>query len=79
MIEVAVSVSIAALSGLGVLMSRLHGRIHDLDNRIDGVELRVAEKYVPRSELTTALARFEDHMVRIENKLDNLATSFNTR
>ena len=79
MIEVAVSVSIAALSGLGVLMSRLHGRIHDLDNRIDGVELRVAEKYVPRSELTTALARFEDHRVRIENKLDNLAPALNTR
>ena len=79
MIEVAVSVSIAALSGLGVLMSRLHGRIHELDTRIDGVELRVAEKYVPRTELTSALTRFEDHMVRIEGKLDNLVQTFNQR
>ena len=51
---------------------RLHSRIHELDRRIDGIELKVAESYVTKSELSAILSRFEDHMVRIENKLDNL-------
>ena len=33
---------------------------------------RVAESYVPKTELSTALDRVEGHMVRIENKLDAL-------
>jgi hypothetical protein len=37
------------------------------------MELRVAEKYVPRNELSNALQKMEDHMIRIENKLDQIA------
>ena len=43
-----------------------------IDKRIDGIELRFAEKYVPRQELTNALQKMEDHMIRIENKLDQI-------
>jgi len=35
-------------------------------------ELRIAENYVPKSELSSALERVEAHMIRIENKLDAL-------
>ena len=63
---------IAALSGLGVLHGRLHYRIHELDRRIDSIEVKVAEKYVTKSDMSAMLDRVEDHMVRIENKLDNL-------
>ena len=70
--EAVVTVVIAALSGLGVLHGRLQSRIHELDRRVDGVEVKVAEKYVTKSDLTAMLDRVEDHMVRIENKLDNL-------
>ena len=54
----------------------LHGksnsRMDAIDKRIDGIELRIAEKYVPRQELAVALQKMEDHMIRIENKLDQI-------
>jgi uncharacterized coiled-coil protein SlyX len=43
-----------------------------IDKRIDEIELRLAEKYVPRQELANALQKMEDHMIRIENKLDQI-------
>ena len=70
--EAVVTVVIAALSGLGVLHGRLQSRIHELDRRVDGIEVKVAEKYVTKTDLSAMLDRVEDHMVRIENKLDNL-------
>ena len=65
MIEAAVTLAIAAATGLGVMSSRLNTRLNQ-------IELRVAEKYIPREEVSLMLTRFEDHMVRIEEKLDNL-------
>jgi uncharacterized coiled-coil protein SlyX len=65
MIEAAVTLAIAAVTGLGVISSRLNDRLNQ-------IELRVAEKYIPREEVSLMLTRFEDHMVRIEEKLDNL-------
>ena len=65
MIEAAVTLAIAAATGLGVISSKLN-------ERINSIELRVAEKYIPREEVSLMLTRFEDHMVRIEEKLDNL-------
>lgn len=70
--EAVVTVVIAALSGLGVLHGRLQSRIHELDRRVDGIEVKVAEKYVTKTDLSAMLDRVEDHMVRIEHKLDNL-------
>ena len=72
MIEAAIPVAIAIVSGVGVLFTRVNQRVHELDKRIDVFELRVAESYVPKSELSSALDRVEGHMVRIENKLDAL-------
>lgn len=74
MLEAGVSIGIALFTGLAVLTNRLSSRILDMDNRIDKVELRVAEKYVTRDELVKALDKMEGHMVRIENKLDKIAT-----
>ena len=65
MLEAAVTLAIAAATGLGVITSRLN-------QRINSIELRVAEKYIPREEVSLILTRFEDHMIRIESKLDNL-------
>jgi len=73
MIEIAVSISIAAITGMAALTSRLHGRILELDKRIDQVELRVAEEYVSKSDLEGMIDRVEGHLVRLENKLDKLA------
>jgi uncharacterized coiled-coil protein SlyX len=58
---------------MAALNSRTTNKVAELDRRIDQMELRVAEKYVPRNELSNALQKMEDHMIRIENKLDQIA------
>ena len=70
--EAVVTVVIAALSGLGFMHTRLHTRIDSLERRIDGIELKVAEDYVTKADLTAMVDRVEGHMVRIENKLDKI-------
>jgi bacterioferritin (cytochrome b1) len=77
--EAIVSVVIAAVAGGAALNNRLHNRInnvHDrisgLDRRIDAIELSVAQDYVSKADLAVMVQRMEDHMVRIENKLDQI-------
>jgi len=72
MIEVIAPVAIAILSGLGVVTQRLHNRITYLDDRIDKIELRIASDYVTKTDLNDMVERVEQHMVRIENKLDKI-------
>lgn len=72
MIEAGISVAVAVVSGVGILFTRVNSRVSDLDKRIDTFELRIAENYVPKTELSSALERVESHMIRIENKLDAL-------
>ncbi len=76
MIETAIAGAISLVIGVsgGVLAinSRSTSRMDQIDKRIDAIELRFAEKYVPRQELANALQKMEDHMIRIENKLDQI-------
>ena len=72
MLEAIVPVTIAALSGLGVMFSRTSTRFHEHDKRMDGIELKVAERYITRAEVSETMKRFEQHFVRIEQKIDNL-------
>ena len=64
------AVAIAVSTGLCVAGTQLHRRISILDNKLDDVSLKIAEKYVTRNELSETFKRFEDHLVRIENKMD---------
>ena len=73
MFESVIPIALAGATGFSVLISRLHSRVTDLDKRIDSFELRVAESYLSKAEFSAALERVEQHMVRIETKLDNLA------
>ena len=73
MLEVIVPIVLAGTTGFSVLISKIHSRVSELDKRIDSFELRVAESYLSKSEFSAALERVEAHMIRIENKLDNLA------
>ena len=73
MLEVFVPAVIAAISGGAVLFTRVHNRIHDLDRRVDGIELRMVESFVTKGDFNAALSRMEEHMIRIENKLDKIA------
>ena len=72
MIEAAVAAAIAAVTGLGVAWGRVNTRITDMDNRLDRMEVRIAEWYVQRQELFAVLEKVEDHMIRIENKIDKI-------
>lgn len=67
------SVVLGVAGGMTAANGRTHSKLNEMDRRIDQVELRVAEKYVPRTELAVALQKMEDHMIRIENKLDQMA------
>ena len=79
MLEAAVSLTRATVAAGAVLNNRLHQRINNVhdrisafDRRIDNVELSVAQEYVSKTDLQTMIDRMEDHMVRIENKLDQI-------
>tara|TARA_X000000368_G_C22691850_1_gene562901 strand:- start:315 stop:566 length:252 start_codon:yes stop_codon:yes gene_type:complete len=78
--ESIVAAVIAIIAGGAALNNRIHNRIgnvHDrisgLDRRIDNLELTVAQEYVSKTDLAALVSRMEDHMVRIENKLDQIA------
>lgn len=72
MIEAAVSACIAVIAAGAAVTNRLHGRINDIDRRLDTFELRVATQYVPKDEFSAAVRKIEDHMIRIENKIDQI-------
>lgn len=79
MSEALVTSVVAFLTAGAALNNRLHNRINSvherisaLDRRLDGIELTVASDYVKKAELAELLSRMEDHMVRIENKLDQI-------
>ncbi len=72
MIETAVTLGIAMAAGFAAMTTRLYGRIHEVDKRLDQVELRVAERYVSKKDLSEMIDRMENHMIRIEEKLDRI-------
>ena len=79
MTEALVTSVVAVVTAGAALNNRLHNRINSvherisaLDRRLDGIELTVAPDYVKKTELTELLSRMEDHMIRIENKLDQI-------
>ena len=75
MIEALIPVGVALATGFSVLIRGLHTRVHELDQRVDAFELRVAESYVSKASFNSALERVEAHMIRIETKIDKLTIS----
>ena len=72
MIEPFVPLFVAVGTGFAVLTSRIYNKIGHLDSRVDGIELRIVQDYVSKSDLQVSLDRMETHMTRIEDKLDNM-------
>ena len=79
MIEAGVAAGLAVITGLAALTNRLHRRIDEsvtrieaVDRRIDRAELDMARNYVYKSDFEHAFQKMEDHMIRIETKLDQL-------
>ena len=79
MFEAGVAVALAVVTGFATLTNRLHRRIDDVhsrvnevDRRVDAAELTMARHYVYKEDFEKAFAKMEDHMVRIETKLDQM-------
>ena len=72
MFETLIPIGVAAATGFSVLIRGLYTRVHELDQRVDTFELRVAENYVTKDSFSAALERVEQRMIRIETKIDNL-------
>tara|TARA_A200000159_G_C7310745_1_gene334496 strand:- start:1297 stop:1533 length:237 start_codon:yes stop_codon:yes gene_type:complete len=75
MIESIISATIAVVTGGFVLTSKLSSKLDHLDKRIDEVELTMARNYVTKNDFEKTLERVEGHMIRIEEKLDELVIS----
>jgi hypothetical protein len=79
MIEPFVPIFVAVGTGFAVLTSRIYNKISQLDNRVDRIELRIVQDYVSKTDLQIAIERMENQMVRIEDKLDNIAKNSATK
>jgi hypothetical protein len=75
MIEPFVPIVVAAATGFAVLTSRIYSRIAILDNKLDKIELRVVQDYVTKGDFNNALSRMEGHLIRMEDKLDAIASN----
>ena len=72
MVEAFVTAAVALVGGGYVIIQGLHRRVTHVDTRLDRVELSLARDYVPRSEFVASQAKLEEHMIRIEEKLDRM-------
>lgn len=75
MLEIVVPAVIGLVTGGGVLFTRVHNRIFDLDRRLDAIELRVVESYVSKADFNRMLEKMEAHLVRIEDKMDQMVNT----
>ena len=71
--EAGIAIGVATVTGVSALTNRIYARVSELDKRVDKIELRIAEQYVSKKDLSDILDRMETHMIRIENKLDKIA------
>lgn len=61
MLEATIVGAIGIITGLGALLNRVHGRITNVDRRLDAMELRIVDKYVTKT-----------HLSEIDRRVDNL-------
>lgn len=72
MVEATVAGIIAAIAGGYTVLQATHRRISNVDTRLDRIELSMAKDYVPRAEFVASQTKLEQHMIRIEEKLDRM-------
>lgn len=75
MIEPFVPLLVAVGTGFAVLTSRIYNKIGHLDRRVDGIELTIVQGYVTKDDFNNALVRMEQHLIRMEDKIDAIANN----
>jgi uncharacterized coiled-coil protein SlyX len=61
----------ALLASFGYFFKENADKVSRLDARIHGFEMRIAQEYVRKDELTNHLTRIENMLGKIFDKLDN--------
>ena len=79
MVEAAVTAGLAVVAGGYSIVQALHRRVTTVDTRLDRIELAMAKDYVSRAEYISDQNKLEEHMIRIENKLDAFIQEFSKR
>ena len=79
MVEAVVTAGLAVIAGGYSVVTALHRRVTTVDTRLDRIELSMAKDYITRSEYAADLNKLEDHMIRIEKKLDVFIQQFSKR
>jgi len=79
LIEAGISALIAVLAGAAAVTNRVHGKINDVDRRVDGVELLIVRDYISKEEYVATMSELKEQMIRIENKLDTFIQTYPRR
>ena len=70
MIEPFIPALVAVATGVAVLFNKVNARVTQLDHRVDKLELKLVESFTTKQDFNAAMIRMEEHLVRIENKMD---------
>ena len=73
MLEAIIPLAVASVTGVAAMAAKFNHSLNVLDRRIDEVELRVAEQYVTKADMTLMFNKMEDWMIRIEDKIDRIS------
>lgn len=65
-------ISVALSGGATELYRKTHQRIAVVEKRIDALELQVNKEFISKIDFNVAVEKIEQHMIRIENKLDRI-------
>ena len=72
MLEPFIPAVVALVTGVAVLFNKVNHRVTQLDHRVDKLELKLVESFTTKADFQVAMGRMEEHMIRIEDKLDKL-------
>jgi len=78
-VEALVTGGLAVIAGGYSIVQALHRRVTTVDTRLDRIELSIAKDYISRQEYVADQSKLEEHMIRIENKLDRFIQEFSKR
>ena len=72
MIEAFIPALVAITTGVAVLFNKVNHRVTVLDSRVDKLELKLVESFTTKADFASAMERMEQHLIRIEDKMDKL-------
>ncbi len=72
MIEAFVPALVAVATGVAVLFNKVNHRVTQLDSRVDKLALKLVESFTTKADFASAMERMEQHLIRIEDKMDKL-------